>query len=408
MITLCRSCKSSEIEKVLTLGNFALPAVVLSQDRYNDSKYPLVLMRCVECSLVQLSQSVPKKLLYTEDYGYRSGINKTMKNELSEIVESIEALIELPKGAIVIDIGSNDATLIKNYSKKSIIKVGFDPVAKFASEYNQINQVFINNYFNKKDFRKRFVSQKAHVITAISMFYDIEDPSLFISDIVDCLDKSGVLVIQQNYLLSMLNENAFDNIVHEHLEYYSLYSLERLLERYGLEVFDVIENSLNGGSFRTYIGFKDAKWRKNQRVQNLRDKELNSGLITKSPYEAFSQRIKQLRMKTLEFIKKEIKKNKRFYVYGASTRGNTILQYYGLNSKYILAAVERNPEKWGKIIASSGIPIISEEQARLDMPDYMLVLPWFFKKEFLEREKEYMRLGGKLVFPLSDLEVIGI
>ncbi len=408
MITHCRSCKSKDIENVLTLGDFTLPAVVSSQDNYNDAKYPLILMRCVGCSLVQLSQSVPKKLLYTKDYGYRSGINKTMQNELSEIVKSIEELIKFPKGAIAIDIGSNDATLIKNYSQKSVIKVGFDPIAKFASAYDQVNEVFINNFFNKKDFRKRFVSQKAQAITAISMFYDIEDPNVFISDIVDCLDKSGLLVIQQNYLLSMLNQNAFDNIVHEHLEYYSLYSLERLLDRHGLEVFDVIESSLNGGSFRTYIGFKDANWRKNKRVQILRDKELISGLVTKSPYEAFSQRIALLRKKTLDFIINEINNNKRFYVYGASTRGNTILQYYGLNSKYILAAVERNPEKWGKVIASSGIPVISEAQARIDKPDYMLVLPWFFKKEFLEREKEYIRLGGKLVFPLSDLEVIGI
>lgn len=408
MITHCRSCKSKDIENVLTLGDFTLPAVVSSQVNYNDAKYPLILMRCVGCSLVQLSQSVPKKLLYTKDYGYRSGINKTMQNELSEIVKSIEELIKFPKGAIAIDIGSNDATLIKNYSQKSVIKVGFDPIAKFASAYDQVNEIFINNFFNKKDFRKRFVSQKAQAITAISMFYDIEDPNVFISDIVDCLDKSGLLVIQQNYLLSMLNQNAFDNIVHEHLEYYSLYSLERLLDRHGLEVFDVIESSLNGGSFRTYIGFKDANWRKNKRVQILRDKELISGLVTKSPYEAFSQRIALLRKKTLDFIKNEINNNKRFYVYGASTRGNTILQYYGLNSKYILAAAERNPEKWGKVIASSGIPVISEAQARIDKPDYMLVLPWFFKKEFLEREKEYIRLGGKLVFPLSDLEVIGI
>ncbi len=406
MITRCRSCKSSKLAKVLTLGDFSLSEFKSPNEKSDDNKFPLELVCCGGCSLVQLSHSVAPSDLYTDNYGYRSGVNKTMQNELAGIVRSVEKLIELPEGAIVIDIGSNDATLLKKYSQKYNLKVGFDPIAKFSSEYNQTDEIFINNYFNKKDFRESFPAQKARVITAISMFYDIEDPNMFISDIRDCLDDEGLLVIQQNYLLSMLNANAFDNIVHEHLEYYSLYSLERLLERHGLEVFDVIESSLNGGSFRTYIGFKSANWKKNERVQIQRFKEHSSKLTDLNSYIAFSRRISKLRKKTLEFIKSEINKNKTFYVYGASTRGNTILQYYGLDNKYIHAAVERNPEKWSKQISASGIPIISEAQARKERPDYMLVLPWFFKEEFLKREKNYMKQGGKLVFPLPDLEIV--
>jgi hypothetical protein len=231
----------------------------------------------------------------------------------------------------------------------------------------------------------------------------MEEPNKFISDVKKIMKDDGICVIQQNYLVGMLKQNAFDNIVHEHLEYYSLLSLNNLLSKHGLEVFDVELRTLNGGSFRTYIGLKGKK-RITKAVEKLNKYEKRLGLNKKKVYLDFAKRIKNNKKKLFEFIKKENEKGKIIYLYGASTRGNTLLQYFNLDNTLIKKAVERNPEKWGKIIASVGIPIISEVEARKDKPDYMLVLPWFFKKEFLKREKAYLK-HGHFIFPLPKFEV---
>ena len=263
----------------------------------------------------------------------------------------------------------------------------------------------VNDFFNFKTFSQKVGNRKANIVTAISCFYDMEDPNAFISDVIKILKDDGILVIQQNYLVSMLKQNAYDNIVHEHLEYYSLLSLNNLLKRHGLEVFDVELRDLNGGSFRTYISF-NGKRKKTKAVEKMEKYEKKLKLNNKKEYVNFAKRIEKNKKSLYEFIKKEIKKGKTVYLYGASTRGNTLLQYSNLNNKLIKNAVERNPEKWGKIISSVGIPIISEEQARKDKPDYMLILPWFFKKEFVNREKKYLEKGGHFIFPLPKFEVI--
>ena len=327
-----------------------------------------------------------------------------MQDELKEI--SIKALKKLGKRKdkiVVVDIGSNDGTLLKNYPKK-VFKIGVEPITKFAKESKKFTNKVVNDFFTIEAFRKYIKKEKADVVTIISCFYDMEYPNKFISDVKEILKENGIIIIQQNYLVGMLKQNAFDNIVHEHLEYYSLLSLNNLLKNNGLEVFDVEERELNGGSFRTYIALKGSrKISKSVKKMQLSEKKL--GPDKKKIYLDFAKRIETNKRKLFEFIDKENKKGKRIYLYGASTRGNTLLQYFGLDKKTIPFAVERNQEKWGKIIASVGIPIISEEQARKDKPDYMLVLPWFFKKEFLKREKAYLK-HGHFIFPLPKFEVI--
>ena len=209
----------------------------------------------------------------------------------------------------------------------------------------------------------------------------------------------------------MLKSNAFDNILHEHLEYYSLSSLYNLLQRHDLEVFDVGQNGINGGSFRTYIKHKRSRMgtqEGSKRVEKMLNFEEKEGLLNLSTYNDFAKRINSLGNDLISFLQKEVTRGKKIFIYGASTRGNTLLNYCKINKKLISAAAERNPYKWGKIIAGSGIPIISEDEAREIKPDYFLVLPWYFKNEFLEREKEYLSSGGKFIFPLPKFEVIGI
>jgi NDP-4-keto-2,6-dideoxyhexose 3-C-methyltransferase len=399
----CRSCNSSKLREILSLGNQYLSDFTLDNKKPN--KYPMILVLCNDCSLLQLKHNVPPSALYTERYGYKSGINSTMQKELKEIVK--KALIRFgrkTKNMVVLDIGANDGTLL-SYYPDSNFKIGVEPIKKFAKESLLKANVVINDFFNYKSYFKKMKNKKANIVTAISCFYDMEEPNVFLSDVKKILDKEGIFIIQQNYLAGMLKQNAFDNIVHEHLEYYSLLSLENLLKRHDLEVFDVEENDINGGSFRTYIANKGKKSITNS-VIDMRTKEKKMNLKNIKNYSDFAKRVKSNKDKLYKFISDLVKNKKNIYVYGASTRGNTLLQYFGLDNRLIKAAVERNPEKWGKKIASVGVPIISEEQARKEMPDYMLVLPWFFKREFLQREKQYLKSGGHLIFPLPKLEVV--
>lgn len=399
----CRSCNSTALEKVISLGNFFLSDFV--SDDTKPKSYPLSLILCTKCFLLQLRHTVPSPILYTDNYGYKSGINDTMREELKEITQkTLKKIKHKQKSLICVDIGANDGTLLKNYPK-NVLKIGVEPINKLAKECKGYADIVINDFFNYKAYNELLGNKKASIVTAISCFYDIENPNQFVLDVKKILDDNGIFVIQQNYLKSMLELNAFDNVVHEHLEYYSMHSLNNLLMKHSLEIFDVETNNTNGGSFRTYITFKN-KRKIQQSVFQLLEYENKIGLDRKKTYKEFAKRIKKNQKKLKCFIEKQVKRGKKVYAYGASTRGNTLLQYCGLNNRLITSAVERNPEKWGKKIASLGIPIISEDQARKEKPDYMLILPWFFKEEFLKRERAYLKSGGHFIFPLPSLEII--
>lgn len=402
-ITKCRSCNSKQLLPILSLGKQHLSDFVKTNKK--PKSFPLNIVLCKKCKLVQLDYATPSKYLYTERYGYKSGINQTMKDELKNIVSNSLKMIQgvRDEKVVVVDIGANDGTLLSFYPK-NIHRISVEPIKKLAKESRKYADKVVNDFFNFTSY-SRLTKKNADIITVISCFYDMEKPNQFIKDIKKIMKDNSIIVIQQNYLAEMLKKNAFDNIVHEHLEYYSLLSLSNLLERHGLEVFDVEIRELNGGSFRTFIAKKGQR-AISKKVLKMRRIEKSMRLDSKKTYVNFAKRIELNKKNIYKLINKIVKNKKKIYLYGASTRGNTLLQYLELNKYLIPYAVERNPEKWGKKIASVGIPIISEEQARRDKPDYMLVLPWFFKKEFLEREKKYLKTGGHFIFPLPKLSII--
>lgn len=418
LVTACRSCRSNDLINILSLGEQGLSDFVETSNDENVVKYPLELVLCQNCNLLQMRHSVPPYKLYTERYGYRSGINQTMHTELSNITEQAEKIASLKPDDIVVDIGCNDGTLLSCYKTSGLIRVGFDPVTTFAKYFRKTlanakvsKYKLFSDFFSGAPFLKQFGKKRAKIVTAISMFYDLDDPNKFLEDVKEILHPDGFFIIQQNYLVGMLAQYAFDNIVHEHLEYYSMESLENLLRRHDLEVFDVKQTDVNGGSFRTFIKFKSSKINSRsgfKRVSEIRNLEKRFSLGSKQIYLDFADRVNEIRSSLKRFVKSEVKKGKKIYIYGASTRGNTLIQACSLDYRFIKAASERNKDKWGKKIASTGIPIISEEQARKDHPDYFLVLPWFFRQEFLEREKEYLISGGKMIFPLPRLEIVSL
>jgi len=407
-IKQCRVCGSKNLIPILSLGNQYVSDFVPTPN-YNGEKAPLELLLCKDCYLLQLKHSFPKEPLY-RNYWYASGVNQTMKTALADITSKAEKLIHLKAGDIVIDIGSNDSTLLRSYLTKNLKLVGFEPAKNLVNAAKVENGLIINDFFNYNDFKKNFSDAKAKVVTSIAMFYDLEDPNTFVDDIKKCLDKNGVWVNQLSYTPLMFDTNAFDNICHEHLEYYTLYSIENLLNRHDFEVLDVETNDVNGGSFRLYIGHRGAVVKPfpgaEARIKHMRDYEEQHGYNGVAVYEQFADRTRKLKKDIHDFIKNEVKDGKRVYVYGASTKGNTLLQYCGLDSKLITAAAERNPSKWGKYTIGTNIPIISEDQARKERPDFFLVLPWAFIKEFREREQDFYKNGGRFIIPLPQIKIV--
>ena len=270
----------------------------------------------------------------------------------------------------------------------------------------------INDFFNAAAWEKKFPGKKAKIITSIAMFYDLDDPNAFVADIAKCLDPEGLWIIQMSYLPLMLSQNAFDNICHEHIEYYSLLSLEKLLARHDFEVCDVETNDTNGGSFRIFIRHAGSGTTfqlpagAELHAKKMRADEAIMGLNDRKPYDDFVARVMRLKEQTVDFIRSEAGRGKRIYIYGASTKGNTLLQFYGLAANVIPFAAERSQYKWGRKTVGSLIPIISEEVARSEKPDYFLALPWHFMREFVERESNFLKSGGKFIVPLPEFKII--
>lgn len=409
--TTCRVCFSKKLAPILSLGGQYVSDFV---DETKGEKIPLELVLCDPqqggCGLLQLTYTTPPELMYTQ-YWYRSGMNKTMTDALADIAHKAQRLVDIGKGDIAIDIGANDGTLMRQYTNPSLFTVGFEPAKNLIPYAEKGNGKIINDFFNAAAFKRQFGERKAKVITSIAMFYDLEAPNEFVEDIASLLEKDGVWIIQMSYLPLMLEQNAFDNICHEHLEYYSLQSLKFLLEKHAMEIFDVELNDVNGGSLRAYVKHKGGAIPHEPegargRVGELEASEEKLGLGTMKPYKEFASRVEEIKRKVVDFISTERKKGKKTYVYGASTKGNTLLQYFGLDSKSIVAAAERNSDKWGKKTVGTMIPIVSEEQARAEKPDYFLVLPWHFMKEFRQRESAFFKAGGKFIAPLPNFEII--
>ncbi len=305
----------------------------------------------------------------------------------------------------MVDIGCNDGTLLRSYTIAGIRLVGFEPAENLVELARRGTDLVVNDFFSYRAFRKHFPSKNAKVITSIAMFYDLDDPNAFVKDISKCLRSDGIWIVQQNYLPLMLVQNGFDNIGHEHLTYYSLETMEQLLTRHGLEVFATETNEVNGGSFRTYISFKGS-FPIRKSVKEMRFSEASLFSTEPSVYRQFAKNIREIRKSLQALVKQQLSSGRKIYAYGASTRGNTILQYAGLDYRMIERAADANPDKWGLTTPGTKIPIISKEDARRDNPDFFLILPHHFLKEIRRDESRYLRRGGRFIVPLPKVRIL--
>lgn len=384
----------------------ALTGVFPAANEIDPPVAPLHVLRCVDCGLVQLRHSVSVGEMFGENYGYRSGINATMKEHLGRIAAGLAARAGLGAGDAILDIGCNDGTLLAQYPVAGLRRFGIDPIAgKFRSFYTD-DLVVHAGFFNAAAFSGICPDAKARVITSISMFYDLESPGAFTADIASILHPEGIWLMEQSYLPSMLERNSFDTICHEHLEYYALRQIERLAADNGLRVFDVSLNDINGGSFQLMLCHQQARHATNEAaLADLRRREAALRLDTDAPFERFRHHVRQIGEQLVGFITEALQQKRKVYVYGASTKGNVLLQHYGLDHRMIAGCADRNPQKWGRRTPGTNIPILSEDEAR-EQADYFLVLPWHFREEFLRRESAFRNRGGKFIFPLPEFQVI--
>lgn len=403
-IKKCRICKSSNLKELFSFGKLCFTGKFPSKSQ-NIKKEPITLIICKICELVQLGHNFDLNYLYGPDYGYRTGINKTMLNHVKKVVINLSKKTKVKKNDFVLDIASNDGSLLKYYNKK-INTFGIDPILeKYKNQYKNINYK-IPDFFSAKKIIK-MTKKKFKIITALSVFYDSENPDKFIKDVKKLLANDGVFLLEFADLASIVKNKLFDTICHEHLEYYSSKVIFYLCSINDLRVFDIKENDINGGSKQYFICHQNSKYKSNHlKIKSILNSEKKLNLSKENTYKKFFKIINNSKNKLNRFIKKAIKRKKIIHGYGASTKGNVLLQYYGINNKMIDYIAERNKNKYNLYTPGSRIKIISETLSRSYKPDYYLVLPWHFKKEILLREKTIRKKGTKFIFPLPKLTIV--
>ena len=405
-INNCRICHNTNLINVLSLGEQTLTGIFPHHISDEVSRGPLDLVWCTKCGLLQLKQSYNLEEMYGDNYGYRSGLNSFMVRHLTNKIKTLEHLGKISESDLVLDIGSNDATSLKAYTVKCK-KVGIDPTGtKFKSFYTEDIDL-IPDFFSKDVFNEKYPNEKAKIITSIAMFYDLEKPAEFVKDIEAILSDNGIWHFEQSYMPSMLRSNAYDTVCHEHLEFYTFKVIKNLLEDCGLRVIDVQMNAINGGSFAVTACKKIASYRSNLPVIGwMLQQEDDMRLNTPRPYRNFEEKVFLHRKNLLGLIEALISDGKTIFGYGASTKGNVLLQFCGLTTKHIPYIADVNKDKFGCFTPGTKIPIISEEEARAMKPDYFLVFPWHFKYSILEREHQFIENGGKFIFPLPEIEIV--
>ena len=408
----CRICGNHQLDLILDLGEMALTGIFPKTKDEKVPSGPLTLIKCREsiatnsCGLVQLKESYNPKIMYGQEYGYRSGLNDSMVSHLHNKVKRILNLVTLDLDEIVVDIGSNDSTLLQGYSINQKNLVGFDPTGEKFQNYYPDHIELVKDFFSAQAFKNKFENKKAKVITSIAMFYDLENPMDFAKEVYEILAEDGIWVLELSYLPLMLEVNSFDTICHEHLEYYRLKQIHWIMEKVGFKIIDIELNKVNGGSFSIIVTKTSSSIKESPDVAKLLDDEEKKGLNTYKPYDEFQTKVFKFKSNIRNFLDEIHIKNKLILGYGASTKGNVLLQFSGITQNDIPYIAEVNKDKFGSYTPGTCIPIVSEEEARKMKPDFFLVFPWHFRDSILSREKSNLTQKVSFIFPLPSIEII--
>jgi 2-polyprenyl-3-methyl-5-hydroxy-6-metoxy-1,4-benzoquinol methylase len=399
----CRNCNSTKLKKLFSLGKQSFTGKFIQKSEKVKKDF-INLSICESCKLVQLKNKYNLKYMYGPDYGYRTGINKTMTNHVKNVTSYLSKISKIKPKDYVLDIASNDGTLLNSYNNK-IVTFGIDPILnKYKKYYKNIN-FYSNNFFSKKKILLK-TKKKFKIITALSVFYDLKDPNKFLKDVYDILHDDGFFLLEFADLASLIEFNMFDTICHEHAEYYSTEVLIKMFKKNNFKLITINQNNINGSSKQYLLVKSNSKIKINMKmIKKIVNYEKKLKLDSFNTYKKFFNKIINLKNKLNFFLKKQTKLGKIIHGYGASTKGNTLLQFYKTNRKYIRFIADRNPDKFGLKTPGTNIKIISEEISRSYNPDYYLVLPWHFKEEILKREKRIRKKGTKFIFPLPTIKI---
>lgn len=409
-IDRCRVCNAS-LTPSLSLGEQYLSSMFPSSLEYHDEvpRLPLDLALCTGngaqgCGLLQLAHEIDLSSMY-DAYPYTSATNAAMPRVLEDVAKSGRALGHLRSGDTILDIGCNDGTLLSFFKDDPYELVGIDP-AKNVTFVLEGRARHLREYFGAKAYSK-VAKKKAKLIFSVAMFYHLHDPTSFCREVEECLTDDGVFIVQMAYLPAMLRTNMYDNIVHEHAGYYATHHMQWIFERAGLEIFDVLENDVYGGSFRVFAKKKgSASFPATDRYRANLVAEESLGIRDPETYRQFERRVAKTRDDLRDLCASLRAQNKTIWVYGASTKGNTIMQYCGLGRSEIVAAADASPFKVGKFIVGADLEIRDEPTMRRARPDYLLALPYSFVDAFIERERDLVAAGTKFIVPLPDVRIV--
>lgn len=405
-ISSCRLCGNHDLASILDLGNQFLTGVFPEPSTAMDvARGPLELVKChgpeSVCGLLQLAHTYPPEMMYGTTYGYRSGLNPLMVKHLVDLGADALSRVTLEEGDYAIDIGSNDGTLLNSFPN-SLRLVGIDPSAGKFKDYYRPEVEIVTDFFSKASITRAIGDSKAKIITSVAMMYDLDDPIEFASDIASILHTDGIWIFEQSYMPSMITNNSFDTICHEHIEYYGLAQIVWMLSAAELKVVDVVLNSANGGSLRVYACHKSSNAHKvTNAVGALTAKEVDGKFETLEPFHRFGRQVRKTGDDIREFLVSTRESGQRVIGLGASTKGNVILQYVGASRELITEIGDVNPDKYGCVTPGSWIPIVPENTALNENADVYLVLPWHFRSHFTTNERYR---GRNLCFPLPSLE----
>ncbi len=404
-IASCRVCHSDRLAEILDFGELTLTGVFPATRTEHVSAGRVRLVLCQECGLVQLGDTFPPTEMYGDNYGYRSGLNASMVAHLERIALRLQARVGLRPGDRVLDIGANDGTLLRSYTTPGLVRVGIDPtIAKFGEFYPE-DIAAVADFFTAATY-ERVADGPARVVTSIAMFYDLEDPVAFARDIGSVLADDGVWYFEQSYMPWMLRSGAYDTICHEHLEYYSLTTIKRILDDAGLHLLDAATNAVNGGSISVVAG-RTAGPGPSVYAQWLLEQEAADRVHSPEAWVEFRQKVRARQKDLRSLLTRLVDSGATVMALGASTKGNVLVMTTPVTEALVSKVGDVNPYKFGRFLPGSGIPIVSEAQVLAEKPDYLLILPWHFRETFMTSLAPYLAAGGRLIFPLPDLEVVG-
>ena len=404
----CRICKNKKLEKILDLGEMPLANAFVDKNQIGQKEvsYPLRVVWCESCGLLQIDEIVPPEILF-KNYIYVSGTSEALRKHFEGLVTEVVINSKLSNESLIVDIGSNDGTLLKEFKKVDSKVIGVEPAINIAKIAEESGVKTINDFFSE-DVAKKIVKEngKADAIIATNVFAHIFDLDESLKGVSYLLKDEGIFVIEVPYLVDLLENVEFDTIYHEHLSYFAVRPLKRLFKERDFKIVDIERVKIHGGTIRVFVSKRKSRYNINGNVNRLISLEIEKGLNEVTVYKKFAGRVEKLKEDLVSLLQRLKSENKKVIGYGAAAKGNTLLNYYHIGPELIDFIVDLSPMKQNKFTPGTHISIFSPEQIYEAKPDYMLILAWNFADEIMKQQTKFKEMGGKFILPLPEVKII--